>query len=227
MLPVALLAPVPAVIAVPIANPIGLLFDLLDMAGVAVFAVSGALAAARGRHTIVTFAFFAAVTGIGGGTLRDLLIGVPVFWVGRSDYLGVCLIAAGVVWLLKADRWRLTLLLWFDAIGMAAYAVIGAAKALGAGLPPLPAIVMGVLTASFGGIVRDVLAGEPSILLRREIYVSAAALGAALYVILAVAGTGTLIAGAAGAVAGFTLRALAIAGGLALPAYRDREQDRD
>ncbi|MGI4880837.1 MAG: trimeric intracellular cation channel family protein, partial [Janthinobacterium lividum] len=78
----------------------------LDYAGVAVFAVSGALAAARAKRTIVTFAFFAAVTGIGGGTLRDLLIGAPVFWVYRSDYLGICLVAAALVWLLRADGWK-------------------------------------------------------------------------------------------------------------------------
>ncbi len=197
------------------------LLSWLDMAGVAVFAVSGALAAARAKQTIVTFAFFAAITGIGGGTLRDLLIGAPVFWVGRSDYLGICLIAAGAVWILRADRWRLPALLWFDAIGMAAYAVIGAAKAGSYGLPPLPCIVMGVLTASFGGIVRDVLAGVPSILLRREIYVSAAALGAGTYVLLAELGLGNIPAGIIGAAAGFTLRALAIGKGLALPAYRD------
>ncbi len=205
----------------PPAQAVQSLLALLDMAGVAVFAISGALAAARARQTIVTFAFFAAVTGIGGGTLRDLLIGVPVFWVGRSDYLGICLVAAGAVWLLKADRWQLTALLWFDAIGMAAYAVIGAAKALGAGVPPLPSIVMGVLTASFGGIIRDVLAREPSILLRREIYVSAAALGSATYVLLAELGVGSWLAAGIGVAAGFGLRAAAIGWGLALPAYRD------
>ncbi len=196
------------------------LLEILDMAGVAVFAVSGALAAARSRQDIVTFAFFAAVTGIGGGTLRDLLIGAPVFWVGRSDYLGICLVVAGAVWLLRADRYRLVSLLWFDAVGMAAYAVIGAAKAVGYGLPALPAIVMGVLTASFGGIIRDVLAGEPSSLLRREIYITAAALGATCYVLLAALGLPSLVAGAVGTAAGFTLRALAIARGLALPGYK-------
>jgi uncharacterized membrane protein YeiH len=199
------------------------LLSWLDMAGVAVFAISGALAAARAKQTIVTFAFFAAVTGIGGGTLRDLLIGAPVFWVGRSDYLGVCLLAAGAVWVLRADRWRLPALLWFDAIGMAAYAVIGAAKASSYGVPPLPCIIMGVLTASFGGIVRDVLAGEPSILMRREIYVSAAALGAATYVLLSLFGAGAWVAGGIGIAAGFGLRALAISRGLALPAYKDDE----
>ena len=205
----------------PAIDAIRPLLSWLDMGGVAVFAVSGALAAARARQTIVTFAFFAAVTGIGGGTLRDLLIGAPVFWVGRSDYLGVCLAAAGAVWLLRADRWQLPALLWFDAVGMAAYAVIGAAKADSLGVPPLPSIVMGVLTASFGGIIRDVLAGQPSILMRREIYVSAAALAAGTYIGLVMLGTGQIIAGIVGAAAGFVLRALAIGKGLALPAYGD------
>jgi uncharacterized membrane protein YeiH len=191
----------------------------LDMAGVAVFAVSGALAAAKARQTIVTFAFFAAATGIGGGTLRDLLIDAPVFWVGRSDYLGVCLAAAAAVWILKADRWQLPALLWFDAVGMAGYTVIGAAKAETFGVPPLACIVMGVLTASFGGIIRDVLAGVPSVLMRREIYVSAAALGAMTYVGLVFFGVDRVVAGGIGMVAGFGLRALAIGRGLALPSY--------
>ena len=195
------------------------LLSWLDMAGVAVFAVSGALAAARAKQTIVTFAFFAAVTGIGGGTLRDLLIGAPVFWVGRSDYLLVCLAAAVAVWILRADRWQMPALLWFDAVGMGAYAVIGAAKAESLGVPPLACIVMGVLSASFGGIIRDVLAGVPSVLMRREIYVSAAALGATAYVALVYFGVDRVVASAVGVLAGFGLRALAIGRGLALPAY--------
>lgn len=197
-----------------------MLTTILDMAGVAVFAISGALAAARAGQTIVTFALFAAVTGIGGGTLRDLLIDAPVFWVGRSDYLGVCLIAAAAVWLIKTERWPLTALLWFDAVGLGAYAVIGASKALDHGIPPLPAITMGVLTACFGGIIRDVLAGEPSIILRPEIYVSAAALGAAVFVVAATLGASTPLAMILGFSAGFTLRALAISRGIALPSYR-------
>lgn len=197
------------------------LLAALDYAGVAVFAASGALAAARAKHTIVTFAFFAAVTGVGGGTLRDLLIGAPVFWVHRSDYLGVCMIAAGLVWLLEADRFQDRALLWFDAVGMAAYTVIGSAKALSYGVPPLAATAMGVLTASFGGIVRDVLAGQPSILLRREIYVSAAALAAGVFVGLTLLGIDQRIAGVAGAAAGFALRAAALRWNVALPGYHD------
>ncbi|WP_439532420.1 trimeric intracellular cation channel family protein [Polymorphobacter sp.] len=200
--------------------------QVLNMAAVGVFAVSGALAAARAKQTIVTFAFFAVITGVGGGTLRDLLIGAPVFWVGRSDYLGVCLLAAGLVWLLRADRWRMSALLWFDAIGMAAYAVVGTAKALSFGLPALPSIMMGVLTASFGGIIRDVLAGEPSALLGPEIYISAAALGATVYVGAIMLGAPPALATIVGVSAGFTLRAFAIARGLSLPGYRGSGPDK-
>ncbi|MCA3255374.1 MAG: trimeric intracellular cation channel family protein [Alphaproteobacteria bacterium] len=200
--------------------PVASVLAILDYAGVAVFAASGALAAARAKHTIVTFAFFAAVTGVGGGTLRDLLIGAPVFWVQQNAYLAVCLAMAAAVWLSRAERWPFATLLWLDAVGMAVYAVVGAAKAASFGVPPLACIVMGVLTASFGGIVRDVLAGEPSILLRREIYVSAAALAAAAFVLLAAIGLPPMIAGIIGAALGFGLRAGALARGWALPEYR-------
>ncbi len=201
--------------------PIAATLAILDYAGVAVFAASGALAAARAKHTIVTFAFFAAVTGVGGGTLRDLLIGVPVFWVQNGAYLAVCLGIAAAVWLTRANRWPFAALLWMDAVGMAVYAVIGAAKAASTGTPALVSIVMGVLTASFGGIVRDVLAGEPSILLRREIYVSAAAMAAGVFVGLSALGLAPMIAGLIGAGAGFALRAGALARGWALPGYRE------
>lgn len=203
-----------------VALPLDATFAVLDYAGVAVFAASGALAAAKHRYTIVTFAFFAAVTGVGGGTLRDLLIGAPVFWVHRTAYVAVCLGVALAVWLSHAERWPVRLLLWFDAVGMAVYAVVGAAKAAAFGVPPLVCVVMGVLTASFGGIVRDLLAGEPSILLRPEIYISAAALGAGVYVLLTGLGVPPLLAGGLGAAAGFALRAGALSRGWALPAYR-------
>ncbi len=193
----------------------------LDYAGVAVFAATGALAAARAKRTIVTFVFFACVTGVGGGTLRDLLIGAPVFWVHRGDYLGICICAAALVWLLEADRWRLRTLLWLDAVGLAAYAVMGAAKAAAYGVPAVAQVAMGVLTASFGGIVRDLLADEPSILLRREIYVSAAALGAGVYVIAMGLGAALPVAAGAGVIAGFGLRAAALGFDLVLPGYRE------
>src|SRR5437879_7264395 len=146
----------------------------LDYAAVAVFGATGALAAARQKHDIVTFGFFAAVTGVGGGTLRDLLIGAPVFWVGRPGYVIMCLAAATAVWVLGPRRFRPRILTWLDALGMAAYAVVGALKAQSLGGPPFSCVVMGVLTATFGGVIRDVLAHEPSILLRHELYVTPA-----------------------------------------------------
>lgn len=192
----------------------------LDLAGIAVFAISGALAAARAGQTLVTFAFFASVTGIGGGTLRDLLIGAPVFWMHDSAWIAVCLIFAFAVWITPQRWWPADAVDWFDAVGLAAYAVYGAAKALSWNVPLLPSIIMGVVTACFGGIIRDTLAGVPSIIMRPEIYVTAAAVSSAVYVLLLTIGVPPLGAGAAGIALGFGLRALAITRGLALPAYR-------
>ncbi len=192
----------------------------LDLFGIAVFAASGALAAARKQQTLVTFSFFALVTGVGGGTVRDLMIGAPVFWVQDWRFPATCLATALAVWITPARLWQGRALDWFDAVGMAVYAVFGAWKALSLGIGPLPAMMMGVITACVGGIIRDVLAGEPSILLRPEIYVTAAALAAGLYVALAWAGVPLGIAAIIGAGAGFSLRALAIARGWAIPSYR-------
>jgi uncharacterized membrane protein YeiH len=200
-------------------NPTALV--LLDYFGIAVFAVSGALLAAEKKQTLVTFIFFAVVTGVGGGTVRDLLIGTPVFWVHTNATLLICIGAALLVWIASRDRFAGTALLWFDAAGMAAYATYGAAKALGYEVAPVPAFAMGVLTACVGGIIRDVLAGEPSILMRPELYVTAAALASGLFVALALAGLSPLLAAAIAIGAGFALRGAAIARGWSLPAYND------
>jgi uncharacterized membrane protein YeiH len=194
---------------------------LLDFFGIAVFAISGALVAAERRLDFVTFIFFAVVTGVGGGTLRDLLIGAPVFWLRTNGTLMICIAAAVLVWVARHRRFAGRALLWFDAAGMAAYAAYGAAKALGYGVAPVPAFAMGVLTACVGGIIRDVLAGEPSVLMQRELYVTPAALSAGLFVGLRLAHLGVWPAAAIAIVAGFALRGAAIAWRWSLPAYRD------
>jgi len=192
---------------------------VLDFAGVAVFAATGALAAARLKQDVVTFAFFAAITGVGGGTLRDVLIGAPVFWVADWRYMAVCLLAAVAVWLIKVGDWRFRALLWLDAIGLVAYGVLGASKAMGYGAAPLIAIVMGTLTASFGGVIRDLLAGQPSILLRREINISAAILAATLFVALRGLGVDPWPAAFVSSAIGFAVRAGALIKGWSLPAF--------
>jgi len=194
---------------------------VLDFFGIAVFAVSGALLAAERRLDFVTFVFFAAVTGVGGGTLRDLLIGAPVFWVRTNATLLICIGAAVGVWFVKPGAITRKAIDWFDAAGLAAYATYGSAKALGFGVAPVPAFAMGVLTACFGGIVRDVLAGEPTILMRKELYVTPAALAAGLFVGLNLIGAPLLVAAAVAIGLGFALRSGAMIWGWSLPAYRD------
>jgi uncharacterized membrane protein YeiH len=194
---------------------------LLDYFGITVFAISGALVAAEKKQTLVTFIFFAVATGVGGGTLRDLLIGAPVFWVHTNGTLLICIAAALIVWAVSRRRFAGVALLWFDSAGLAAYATYGAAKALAFGVAPVPAFAMGVLTACAGGIIRDMLAGEPSILMRPELYVTAAALAAGLFVALSLLGVAGWVAVLIAALAGFALRGAAIHRGWSLPAYRD------
>jgi uncharacterized membrane protein YeiH len=141
--------------------------------------------------------------------------------VHKNETLLICIAAALGVWLVSSRRIAAKALDWFDAAGLAAYATYGSAKALSYGVAPVPAFAMGVLTACFGGIVRDVLAGEPSILMRPELYVTAAALAAGLFVGLTLLGAPMWVAAAVGAIAGFGLRALAIVRGWKLPAYKD------
>ncbi|MDC0887127.1 trimeric intracellular cation channel family protein [Altererythrobacter sp.] len=198
------------------------LLDWLDVAGVAVFALSGALIAAKERQTFVTLAFFAIVTGVGGGTVRDLLIGAPVFWIADA-WVGVtCMAVAILVWLTPTRWWEGKLLDYADGIGLTAYAVLGTAKALTYGLPPVQAMMMGVITGTVGGVIRDVIAGRPSILMRPELYVTAAALSASLCVVGTLLDLPRAVTWTGATLAGLILRSAAIRFNLALPAYNER-----
>ncbi|MCH4893345.1 MULTISPECIES: trimeric intracellular cation channel family protein [unclassified Sphingomonas] len=206
----------------PTELPIAPFLPWLDAFGIAMFAATGALAAARQGQTLVTASFFALVTGVGGGTVRDLLIGAPVFWVQDPAIAAICLGVALLIWVTPERWWAGQVLDWLDAFGLAAYAVFGAAKSLGMGVPPVPAMLMGVITACVGGIIRDVLAGQPSILMRPELYVTAAALASALFVGLSALGAPGALAAPVAALAGFALRGAAIRYRLRLPAYRGK-----
>ncbi|WP_324827043.1 trimeric intracellular cation channel family protein [Qipengyuania zhejiangensis] len=193
--------------------------DWLDLAGVAIFALTGALVAAREKQTLVTLSFFALITGVGGGSVRDLLIGAPVFWIHDAWVAAICLGMALFAWFTPTRWWEGRFLSIVDGLGLAAYAVLGTAKALEYGVPPVPAALMGVITGCVGGIIRDVLAGRPSILMRPELYVTAAALSASVTVLGDVAGIERTIVWIAATAAGFGLRLAAIRWSLSLPAY--------
>jgi uncharacterized membrane protein YeiH len=196
---------------------------LFDLGGTAVFAMSGALLAARMRQTFVTMCFFAFVTGVGGGSLRDLMIGAPVFWVRDPWVAPVVLLTALIAWFTPRHWWEGRLLEWADALGLGAYAGLGTAKALAYGVEPIPSILMGVVTGCAGGIIRDVLAGRPSILMRPELYVTAAALAATVCAVGIRAGFAQDLTWAVAALGGVGLRGAGRVWKRELPAYsRDR-----
>lgn len=207
------------------------ILDILDILGIAVFALSGALVAAKERQTFVTMAFFALVTGVGGGTVRDLLIDAPVFWMTDPWVAAVCLGTALVAWFIPVHWWRGNLLDYADALGLAAYAVLGSAKALAYGIPPVPAALMGIITGCVGGVIRDVVAGRPSIIMQPELYVTAAALTATITVVgMQIAPMLGLLDAAIWGVAflaGVVLRAAAIRFELGLPSYGAKQKGED
>lgn len=195
----------------------------LDYAGVAVFAATGALAASRKQLDIVGFVFLAAITGIGGGTFRDLVLDQPVFWVLNPAYVLVCAAVALAVYAtahLMESRYRV--LLWLDCIGLAAFAAMGAAKGLAISGSVTIAIITGMLTATFGGVLRDLLAGEPSVLLRPEVYVSAAMAGAAAYTLGDAVNLPQGVALAVAFAIAFLIRGGALRFGWTLPRYKPR-----
>lgn len=161
--------------------------DLLDLAGVAVYAVSGALAAGRKSLDLVGVVVIASVTAIGGGTVRDLLLDRhPVFWIARPTYLYVIIVAAlaTVAWSRRFRPPALSLAV-ADALGLALFTVSGAQIAEARGLSGVVVVLMGTLTGVAGGVLRDVLAAEiPMILRKGQLYATASIAGAAVYLLL-------------------------------------------
>jgi uncharacterized membrane protein YeiH len=197
--------------------------SVLDWLGIIAFAVTGALVASRKQMDVVGFVVLGTATGIGGGTLRDVLLGLPVFWAREPAYLIACALASVLVFFaahIPQSRYRY--LLWLDAIGLALFAVIGAEKALQAGADATVAVAMGVITATFGGIVRDLLGGESPVILSREIYATAALAGAVVLVVLMAAGAPRELAVGSGFAIALLIRAAALRYGWSLPRYRPR-----
>ena len=198
------------------------LVHFFDVLAAIVFAVSGALVASRKGMDVVGFMWLAVVTGVGGGTIRDVILGVPVFWVQNPVYVSACLVTAVVTHFIgPLVESRYTMLLWFDAFGLALVTIAGTSKALDVGAPAIVAIAMGVVTGCVGGIIRDTLGHVPSILLKHEIYVTASVLGACVYVALSAFEPRRLPAMVLGFVVTFAVRGLAIKFGWSLPVFRE------
>lgn len=194
---------------------------IVDLVATAVFAISGALAAAEQRHDILGFVLFGTITGIGGGTIRDLLLGADaVFWYTHTGYLWICIGASVATWFMAPLFHSLhKVLLWADAVGMALFSVLGAVKAVQLGAPDIVAVGMGVMTATFGSMIRDTLLNKEPVLLGPEIYVTAALLGAASYTLLVQLPEVASFALPVAITLAFLLRACAILFDLRLPKY--------
>jgi uncharacterized membrane protein YeiH len=215
----------------PIAVDPASLFRLVhffDVLAAIVFAVSGALVASRKGLDLMAFMWFAVITGVGGGTVRDLILDVPVFWVQNPVYVAACLVTAVVMHFvapLVESRYRT--LLWFDAFGLALVTIAGTVKASDVGAPALVAIAMGAVTGIVGGIIRDTLGHVPSVLLAHEIYVTASVLGACTYVGLNGLGVVRFWAMIAGFLVTFIVRSLAIKYAWSLPVFRETTTKRE
>lgn len=197
----------------------------LDYASVLIFALTGALVASRQQLDLVGFIFMAAMTAVGGGTLRDLILNRDeVFWVTRPSMVMLASLAAFVVfWTAHLLESRYRVLLWLDALALAIAVPAGVGVALAAGVGPLIVVMMGVITGTFGGLMRDVVGNEVPLGLKAgELYLTAAFGGALLAVFLLWCGLGRGEALLACGVATFTLRAGSLIWGWRLPAYRPR-----
>ncbi|MGE5387074.1 MAG: trimeric intracellular cation channel family protein [Betaproteobacteria bacterium] len=194
---------------------------LLDLLGVAVFAVSGALAAGRKGMDLLGVLVIAALTAIGGGTVRDVLLDRhPIFWISDPVYL-VVILAAAIITLLYV-RWRLppgNLLLLADAAGLALFTLMGAQIAEERALSPIIIVLMGTITGAAGGVLRDVLSAEIPLVLRRDIYATAAIAGASTYLIAQALGATRAPAFGLGLIVVVALRVNAITRGWRLPTF--------
>ncbi len=201
---------------------------ILDLIGVAVFAISGALAAGRKSLDLLGVLVVAVVTAIGGGTLRDLLLDRhPIFWIADPTYLLVISVAALVTLVyVRLRRPPGNSLLIADAFGLALFTIMGARIAETAGLSPVIVVLMGTMTGVAGGVIRDVLSAEVPLILRRDIYATAAIAGASLYLVVQAVGFERLTATLVGVAAIALLRLLAILRGLRLPIFQLPEEPR-
>ncbi len=184
-----------------------------DFLGVFVAALSGALLAARKEMDIYGFLVLGLITGIGGGTLRDIILDVPVFWVQNQAYIVIGLLAGALAFLFARQAmngWRQRAILWLDAAAMAFFAATGAAKSIGLDAGGLVVVVMAFMTATAGGLMRDTIANETPFIFSGEVYATAAIFGGVIAVLAHAMGIENLWLIPLAWLGAFGLRAVAI-----------------
>ena len=203
------------------------LLYVMDLFGVAVFAITGSLAAGKKRMDLFGVVVLATVTALGGGTIRDLVLGAgPVFWVSAPIYLLIAVATATVTFfLVRFCGLPLKLLSVADAFGLAVFTVLGTQKALDMSISPGIAIVMGIMTGVFGGMIRDVLSGEIPLILRREIYATASLCGAVIFCVISYTLQNQSLAAVTAVIVTLALRLSAIKWKMSLPLYISHEED--
>lgn len=191
----------------------------ISMIGTAVFAITGVLALRRDGIDVFGALVLGIVTALGGGTVRDLIIDAPVFWIGDFNYVWVAAGSALLTFFIaRPFESTQTLLLYLDGFGAALFAIAATDKVLGLGFVAPVAVMLGVWTSIGGGIARDVLAGRPNLLRSREIYATPILLGCALYILLRAGWPGAQWTGPTALLFIFAFRALVIHRGLQMPA---------
>ncbi|PHZ85641.1 trimeric intracellular cation channel family protein [Paremcibacter congregatus] len=199
------------------------LINGLGLIGIAVFAISGALAAMRQEMDAFGLVVIATVTAIGGGTIRDIILDVPVFWVQdpMSLYIVIAMAAITPFWGRMLES-RMSILVLADACGLALFAVTGTEKALNFGATPLVAVMMGVMSAAAGGMIRDVLCNEVPLVLKKELYALPAIIGGACLVLLHMAGFDQKLNITLACMITLSIRLIAIKYSLSLPPVEKR-----
>jgi len=198
---------------------------ILDLLGVTIFAITGAITAGRKRMDILGVVVVATVTALGGGTCRDLVLGAPVFWVSNPLYIIVSTLAALATFVyVYFGKPPLNTLLVGDAFGLAIFTIIGCQKAIQTGTSILIILVMGIMTGVTGGMIRDVLCGEIPLILRREIYATASLSGGLIFVILSRLGFNESFVVIISVMTILTVRLVSLWRHLSLPVYKESSE---
>jgi uncharacterized membrane protein YeiH len=203
-----------------------MILQILDYVGTMAFAVSGALKGVRKELDIFGVVVLAVVTAIGGGTIRDTLLDLPVFWLADSTYVLLSLaMAIGVFVLFRLAQKTERSVLLFDALGLGVFTAIGAMKAGAAGLGVVGMVTMALLTGVGGGVLRDVLAGDVPVVLREEIYASASIAGGLIFALAAHVGLPEAVGVTVAVIITVAIRVVSIYMGWRLPSRPARKED--